>query len=440
MDSKGLDDKLVKDWFRYIDILYYKDNTGQALLLSHHYWHPDRECFTVRLSRLRFQGGEELESVSKSVDDWTTLYDSKPCLKLKNKGFYFAGHFAGGRMALLDETNILFTVGFMGFDGMSSDDFYSQGTEGDYGKILKIDLASGRASDFSIGHRNPQGLAIDRAGHIWSTEHGPKGGDELNLIEQGANYGWPYVTYGTQYGMTRWPLSANQGRHDGYKLPVFSWVPSIGVSNIIQVRGFLPEWDGDLLVASMTQQTLFRVHYREGRVIVVEPIRIGGRIRDLDQLENGNIVLWLDDTSIVEMTPVKTDAPALETIVRGLDEPTREQATNVLQSCWQCHSANSDGTNKSTPNLWGIYDRKIAGTTFSAYSPALRSKPGPWNDKALDAFLEDTNRFAPGTTMAYPGISKPGDSQSSDRIFESSQRRVRRIRVIFPLASFQTHS
>jgi cytochrome c2 len=229
----------------------------------------------------------------------------------------------------------------------------------------------------------------------------------LNLIEQGANYGWPYVTYGTQYGMTRWPLSATQGRHDGYKHPVFAWVPSIGVSNLIQIRGFLPEWDGDLLVASLIGQTLFRIHYREGRVIVVEPIRIGGLIRDLDQLENGNIVLWLGDTSIVEMTPIKTDAPAIETIVRGLNEPAREQATTAIQTCLQCHSASSDGGTKSTPSLWGIYGRKIASTAFSAYSPALRSKPGSWNAETLDAFLEDTNRFVPGTTMAYPGISSP---------------------------------
>lgn len=407
VNSKGLDDKIVRDWFRYHDVLYYKDGAGRSLLLSHHYWYPDKECFTVRISRLRLQGGEELESVSKSTDDWTTLYESKPCLKLKNRGFYFGGHFSGGRMALLDDDNILFTVGFLDFDGWSSDHFYSQGTDGDYGKILKIDLESGRASDFSIGHRNPQGLTIDRDGNIWSTEHGPKGGDELNLIEQDANYGWPYVTYGTHYGMTRWPLSATQSRHDGYKRPVFAWVPSIGVSNLIQVRGFLPEWDGDLLVASLKQQTLFRVHYREDRVILAEPIRIGSRIRDLDQLENGNIVLWLDDTSLVEMTPIKTDAPNIETIVRVLHEPAREQAINAIQSCQQCHSASPGGANESAPNLWGVYGRKIAGTAFSTYSPTLRSKQGSWNDEALDAFLEDCERFAQGTAMAYPGISNP---------------------------------
>ena len=405
--SKGLGDSLVQDYFRYQDVLYDEDGASRSLLLTHHYWHPEKECYTVMVSRLRLQNGEDLESVSKSADDWATLYDSKPCLQLKNKGFYFAGHFSGGKMALLDHDNMLLTVGFLGFDGVDSDRFYSQGTDGDYGKILKIDLKTGRASDFAIGLRNEEGLTIDRDGNIWSTEHGPQGGDELNLIEQGANYGWPYATYGTQYGMTSWPLSKIPGRHDGYKQPVYAWVPSIGVSSLIQVHGFLPEWDGDLLVASLNRQTLFRLRYQENRVIVAEPIRIGSRIRDLDQLENGNIVLWLDDTSIVEMSPVKIGAPDIESIVSGLNGPAREQATNALQSCRQCHSASPGGDSQNAPNLWGVYGRPIAGTSFSAYSPALRSKGCTWSDAALDALLGGSDGFAPGTTMTYPGISSP---------------------------------
>ena len=87
------------------------------------------------------------------------------------------------------------------------------------------------------------------------------------------NYGWPYVTYGTDYGQKTSRWSKFQGRHDGYNRPVFAWVPSIATSNLIQVEGFSPEWDGDLLVSSLKQRSLYRIRYRENRVIFVEPIR-----------------------------------------------------------------------------------------------------------------------------------------------------------------------
>ncbi|MFT4788231.1 MAG: cytochrome c2 [Paraglaciecola sp.] len=408
VNNKGLDDKIVRDWFRFIDVLYHENANGKSLLLSHYYWDIERECFTVRISGLSLPEGEDLGTVTKMTEDWNTIYDTKPCVKIKQRGFYFPGHFSGGRMELLNENELLFTVGFLGFDGNASDNFYSQGTDGDYGKILKINLQTGQAIDFSIGHRNPQGLAIDRNGKIWSTEHGPKGGDELNLIEQGANYGWPYVTHGSDYGKTSWPLSESQGRHDGYQLPVFSWVPSIGVSNLIEVKGFLPEWDGDLLIGSLKQQTIFRLRYREDRAVFLEPINIGERIRDIDQLDNGNIILWTDKTWIIELKPGEGLAtPDVADFVRELDEPQKQEAINAIHSCQMCHSISSGGATEAAPNLWAVFDRKIAGTDFDRYSPALRSKKGNWNEQNLNLWLEDSNSFANGTSMAYPGISHP---------------------------------
>jgi cytochrome c2 len=216
------------------------------------------------------------------------------------------------------------------------------------------------------------------------------------------------VTYGTDYGATSWPLSESQGRHDGYQLPIFSWVPSIGVSNLIEVQGFLPEWDGDLLVTSLKQQTLFRMRYREDRVVFVEPIKIDLRIRDIDQLENGNIILWTDKTWIIELTPGKNFiSPDIADFVRELDEPEKQQAINAIHSCHVCHSATPDGLTETAPNLWAVFDRKIAGSRFRHYSPALRSKKGHWNEGNLNLWLEDSNRFAKGTSMAYPGISNP---------------------------------
>ena len=112
--------------------------------------------------------------------------------------------------------------------------------DSDYGKTIRIDPNDWSATKFSLGHRNPQGITIDDKGRIWVVEHGPMGGDELNLIRQGANYGWPSVTLGVNYSGElvddkRWLPNPRQGRHDDYESPVFAWMPSIGVSK--QLKG-----------------------------------------------------------------------------------------------------------------------------------------------------------------------------------------------------------
>ncbi|UPJ40050.1 PQQ-dependent sugar dehydrogenase [Bradyrhizobium sp. 40] len=123
-----------------------------------------------------------------------------------------------------------------------------------YGKTLAIKIADGRAT---MGHRNSEGLYVDRSGTIWSTEHGPQGGDELNRVVQGANYGWPYATYGTDCGSFSWPLNKPELDRKNYETPVFAWVPSIAVANLVGVeRGLFSEWEGDLLIATLKAMTL----------------------------------------------------------------------------------------------------------------------------------------------------------------------------------------
>src|SRR5262249_9730824 len=150
----------------------------------------------------------------------------------------------------------------------------------------------------SMGHRNPQGLVVSKTGELFSTEHGPSGGDELNLISEGANYGWPNVTLGTEYNAYNWKEGL-QGRHTGYQLPIFGWVPSIAVSNLIQVDKFNDRWDGDLLVASLKSLSIFRLRLDGTKVIYSEPIWLGQRIRDVTQISTGTIVLWTDDAQLL---------------------------------------------------------------------------------------------------------------------------------------------
>jgi glucose/arabinose dehydrogenase len=105
---------------------------------------------------------------------------------------------------------------------------------------------------FTKGHLNPQGLTFLKNGQLLSTEHGPKRGDELNVITEGSNCGWPDVTVGTEYGSYDWPVGSSLvGSHTGYTAPLFAWVPSIAVSQLIEINNFHPRWDGDLLVGSL---------------------------------------------------------------------------------------------------------------------------------------------------------------------------------------------
>ena len=168
------------------------------------------------------------------------------------------------------------------------------------GKLVRIELASGRAEILASGFRNPQGFVRDADGHLWQTEHGPQGGDELNLLKPNLNYGWPHVTLGNRYGSRIWPYSAIPGRHDGFEKPIFAWIPSIAVSNlIISESQLFPQWQGDLLIASLISQSLYRVRLHEGRVMYVEQIEIGTRVRDIAQMSDGRIALLSDHDGIL---------------------------------------------------------------------------------------------------------------------------------------------
>ncbi len=307
------------------------------------------------------------------------------------------------------EDNLVVAFGDQGFDGVDNPQIASQDTVSSYGKVFEIDVETLEYRTVAKGVRNPQGLVLGRNGRIWETEHGPEGGDEINLINEGSNYGWPYVTFGTQYGQYEWPLNANQGRHQDFDLPVFAFVPSIGVSNLIDVVGVPQPWDGDLLVSSLAARKLYRIRIRAGRVLVVEPILVDTRVRDLTQMTDGTIVLWGDNAEFVELTVAPDDGSI--TLTNDGEGASRDEMTGlseVIRGCKECHSFVAETAGSNAPSLWKVYGRPIASTDFADYSNALRSVAGEWDDESLQQFLTDPQRFAPGTTMRRPYI---GNSQ-----------------------------
>jgi aldose sugar dehydrogenase len=149
---------------------------------------------------------------------------------------------------------------------------------------------------WSYGHRNPQGLVYDHAtGNLWSTEHGPQGGDELNLVLPGRNYGWPVIGYGVNYGAARTPVHDTTHRA-GMEQPVHYWVPSIAASGLMLYTGDrFPQWRGNLFAGGLAGEQIARLVMDGRRVVSEETIFAGrGRIRDIRQGPDGYIYVAMD--------------------------------------------------------------------------------------------------------------------------------------------------
>lgn len=393
----------IKNTFRVTDILVHEMGERFQLLAAHHFWNAEQSCGVLRVSRTE---GEYTKVLRGEADlKWQTVYDTEPCLPAEG-GQLTRGSESGGRMVFIDDGKLLLTVGDHEYDGINRKPIMAQDVSTSYGKTILINLRTGVSEVYSIGHRNPQGLYVDPRGTIWSTEHGPSGGDELNILLHGSNYGWPLVTHGTQYGMHIWPNSTNQGQHDGFQRPMFAWLPSIAVSNLVGVqRELFPLWRNDLLVASF-KKTLYRVRIREGQVQYVESISIPGRIRDLLEDDDGKIVLYLDLGTVMFIRPISEEYG----IAFGKKVVSEEMRGQVLfANCSGCHKIEDGSSHGIGPDLSGIVGHRIAGATGYTYSNALASVLGTWSERKLDEFLASPQLFAPGTTMAFQGIPNPSD-------------------------------
>jgi hypothetical protein len=289
---------------RYHDIQFY-EHLGQAgLLVSYTEWLPEGDCYGTSIARLPLPAGIPLEQVTAVATDWQTVYRTQPCLPLKTTALPLAAIMGGSRIAYRGDGKILLGVGDYAWNGVLAEEALARQLDNDYGKVLEIDINSGAATMLSYGHRNLQGITVDDVGNIWTLEHGVRGGDELNLIQPGGDYGWPGETLGTAYDGAPWPGAAGYGRLTSGISPVFAWLPSIGISNLVQLNGFHPAWDGDLLVASMAKEKLIRVRMHEQRVMYTEELKFPRRIRYVEQLADGGLALWTDHEKMIFLEPM----------------------------------------------------------------------------------------------------------------------------------------
>ena len=240
----------------------------------------------------------ENELVDKKV-----LYKASPN---STRGQHF-----GGRIAFDSSNKLYFSVGDRGNRDENPQDITRDGGKiyriNDDGSIPKdnpfVNQSDARKAIFSYGHRNPQGMAVHpQTGLIWAHEHGPQGGDELNLISAGSNYGWPIISYGINYNGTSFTdLTAKEGMEQ----PKTYWVPSIAPSGFAFVTSSkYPDWKGKALVGSLKFNYLVLVTLNGNSVsekeIVLEDI---GRVRDIRQAPDGFIYVAVEGKGIFKIVP-----------------------------------------------------------------------------------------------------------------------------------------
>lgn len=215
-----------------------------------------------------------------------------------------AGSHCGGRLAFLPDKTLLLTLG----DGYDYRDA-AQDLASDLGKVVRVTRdgavpadnpfakrAGARRQIFTSGHRNAQGLIVDpRDGAVWLHEHGPKGGDEINRLKAGANYGWPKTTHGIDYDDT---VISPLKEAPGIEPPVVVWVPSIAPSGFALYLGDkFPAWGGDFFVGALAEKSLRRVRLRDGRAVEQEVLlrEVDARIRDVRAGPDGFIYVLTDE-------------------------------------------------------------------------------------------------------------------------------------------------
>ncbi|MGE0045193.1 MAG: PQQ-dependent sugar dehydrogenase [Hyphomonadaceae bacterium] len=381
-------------------------------------------CFQFVVARTML---ETTEHGVRPVDgEWEDVFVARPgCIRYKDHSWRFIGTQASGRMQMLNETTMLISVGDHQFDGFNDAWNAPMDPETDIGKIVALDLTTRQSRIYASGFRNPQGLVVRRDGTIWETEHGPQGGDEINNVREGANYGWPLVTYGMNYGYPRrnWPTDPRPGHHEGYERPAWAFTPSVGTSNLIEADpDEFPNWRGDLLLTSLRASTLFHVRTYENRVIYIEPVHVFGRerLRDIISRRDGTIVIMTDLGSLIFVRNAErhADAPREFTVtgLSTLSDPLPEEAPiddtgppvprgRQMYSigCAQCHSL--AGEIGIGPPLNGVVGRRVGAVEGYGYSPALANYDGVWTEELLRSFITEPERHFRGTTMPPASIS-----------------------------------
>lgn len=260
-----------------------KSESFANLLISYPSFRKNGNCVVVKLDSYQLTLSDR-PTITKGKN-WFT---SKPCVPIS------AVQHAAGRLAVIDNKTTYLTVGDLGYSKIGN-----KKVRGDLGSVFKV--SASKVEKISTGHRNQQGIELI-GNDLYISEHGPRGGDELNLIKQGADYGWPTVTFGQPYSAGDYVRPSKPGSHDGFELPLYNWVPSVAPTELVQLptAGKWGAWSSQLVMATLREQALIFIQLsNKNKVGQVASVDVGDRIRDLELLPDGRLAATTDSGNLL---------------------------------------------------------------------------------------------------------------------------------------------
>lgn len=269
-----------------IAVLTQTADTAQ-ILISYPRYNTARDCVTVVVHSYQANLGTK-----PSLKRGKLWFQSNPCVPVG------AVQHAAGRMEVIDSKNVYLTIGDLGYPQIGD-----KSKRGNLGTVMQI--SANKVTQISSGHRNAQGILLIGK-DLYTSEHGPRGGDELNLIQPGIDYGWPIVTYGERYSFGDYVKPTNPESHNGFRKPLTYWVPSVAPTELIQLpaNSAWGAWSSAIVMGTLREESLIFIEMENKRVVgQMQTVNVNERIRDLEVTKDGSMIATTDSGKLLVINP-----------------------------------------------------------------------------------------------------------------------------------------
>jgi hypothetical protein len=290
--------------FGITDIAVLCENKCSANLLISFPILSKSNCVKVVVFRFIY---DRTNSLLKKKEMW---FNSSPCVKYPTtisslSPFQSPVQHASGRMEVINKHSIFLTVGDLGFNNL-----FDREKRGDLGSVFRITKKNATRitrTRISQGHRNMQGVLLLNNKRLLVSEHGPKGGDELNLIDLTkpgvTDFGWPFVTYGTEYTPYDYVTPGKIGTHEGFAKPIKVWKTAIAPTELVRVpNGTFGKYSGGIAMGTLLARSLVFMRYKNKTITDAKLVNVGERIRDLDTLHGERLIASTDSGQLLIFT------------------------------------------------------------------------------------------------------------------------------------------